>query len=593
MATINIKEFDEIKQDFIDAIKQKVQENNSSLNITDYNAGSVINTIVEAFSDVLEQAYFDMFQITKESLENIYNGFNFYKIPGKKSTCTVYIYFNTTDLASARNSIFLKIPKGTTITTEDGNIEFEIIDEYQTSTLQLATGGSEFPGQVYYTASAVSLKVGSSNNIGQNTLTKISSSITNLNGYSFSVRNTSASGGVEEESEEEMKSRFQKYLVSLRRGTLEALGFALETNANFTGFLYSINQYSPLYIISQLEDNLDQSDFLLDSNVYDFDLTKSNKFDPEYILFDQSAVSAQNNYFAIYLGSQDKFRNLLFATSAVTASAFKIHKIQYYDSILGLWNDLDPDLLNIDLDPGPYYFANDQYIYWDFADITRWGKYKILSYEAYFIRIIFQVVIDPITTTASVQVFKSMTYPFPGYVDLYCLKNYRDNINLNDKIVVEEAVENYKAAGVVTTVQSANVIQLYPTIVIFSKNLSLSFIPNAVLDDVRNDVISFSNSIKINQNFDRNAFYSYIYDKYNQYGNIFIYYRYDNVLDESPSSAIYKEQLRDQIVDTAISDKVDLGISDVFVVKNLSLLSTTSAGIESSDLDADYDSIAY
>jgi hypothetical protein len=590
MSTISIKEFDEIKQDFIDAIKAKVHENDPSLDITDYNVGGVLNTIVEAFSDVLEQAYFDMFQIAKESLENIYNGFNFYKIPGKKATCTVYIYFDTTDLASAQNSIFLTIPKGTVVTTEDGTIEFEIVDDYQSSALQLAGGGSEFPGQVFYTASAVSVTIGSSNNIGQNTLTKISTAITNLRSYSFSVRNASCSGGAEEETEEEMKSRFQQYLVSLRRGTTEALGFALETNANFTGFLYSINQYTPLFIVSQVADNVDQADFSLDSGVYDFDLTNLNKFDPQYTLFDQAVATAQDDYFALYLGSSNRFRNLLFATSTVSAASFEIHKVQYYDSVLGLWNDVDTDLLNITLDAA---FIDDEYIYWDFADITRWGKYKVLGYEAYFIRLIIKVVIDPTAVTAAVQVFKSMTYPFPGYIDLYCLKNYRENINLDDKVVIEEAIETYKAAGVVTTVQNANVIQLYPTIIIFSSDLALAFIPDTVVSDIRADIITFANDVKIGQSFDRNAFYSYIYDKYNQYGNIFIFYEYDNALTEDLSVGIYKEQLRDQIFDMAISDKADLGLSDIFVVQALSVLSTTSTGVDVDDLDAIYASIAY
>lgn len=590
MATISIKEFNEIKQDFIDAIKARVQENNSSLDITDYNVGSVINTIVEAVADVLEQTYFDMFQITKESLENIYNGFNFYKIPGKKAICTVYIYLNTTDLATAQNSIFFSVPKGTIITTEDGSIEFEILDEYQSSVLQLAAGGSEFPGQVYYTATARSVDVGSDNNIGENSLTKISSSITNLNSYSLTVRNESASGGVEEESEEDMKSRFQKYLVSLRRGTTESLGYALETNANFTGFLYSISQYSPLYVVSQFEDNLNQSDFSLYSGVYNVDLTNSNKFDPTYFLCDQSSVNNQNAYLALYLGSKDRFRNLLFATSAVTASAFEIHKVQYYNSDLDLWIDIDESLLNITLDDP---FVDDQYIYWDFADITKWAKFKIFNYEGYFIRLVIKCTVDPSSSEAVIQVFKSMTYPFPGYVDLYCLKNYRDNINSDDQVIVSESVENFKAAGVITTIQNANVIQLYPTIIIYSSDLALSFIPNSVIDDIRLDVLTYANDVKISQEFDRNAFYSYIYDRYNQYGNIFIYYHYDNSLKEIPTYSIYKEQLRDQVFDMSISDKADLGISDIFVVNNLSFLSVTSTGIEYSDLDIDYYSIAY
>lgn len=591
MATIQIKEFDQIKQDYIDAIKAKVQEN-STINITDYNVGGVINTVVEAFSDIMERFYFDLFQITKESMENIYNGFNFYKIPGKKSSCTVYIYLDTTDLIGAQNTIFFNIPKGTTVTTDDGTKVFEIIDEYQSSNLAVAGGGSEFPGKVFYTANALCTVVGPNGNVLQNTLTKIASAITNVNSYSFTVRNTSASGGVDEESDENMKGRFQQYLVSLRRGTAEALGFALQTNANFTGFLYSISQYTPLFIVKQTQQNVNQSDFSLNSNVYDVDLTEFNKFDAQYTLCSE-ADAGQNDYFALYFGAPDRFKNVLMASQAVTAGGFIIHKVQYFDQVLGVWNNIDTNLLSVTLD---HTIVDDQYVYWDFADITRWGKISVLNYNGYFIRFIIEQTVDPLTTSASVQVFKTMTYPFPGYVDLYCLKNYRNNINTNDKIVVQEAIENFKAAGVVTTVQNADVIQLYPVVIVYTSNLALSFVPSTIVADIRNDMIAFANTLNIWQDFDRNAFYSYIYDKYNQYGSIFIFYKYDDVLNENPQNSIYKEQFRNIVFEASVGEKVDLGISDVFVTTNLNTLIMTTSDLTLTDydiLDLYYFDIAY
>lgn len=592
MATISIKEFDQIKQDFIDAIKTQINQNNPSLIITDYNIGGVLNTVVEAFSDIMESFYFDLFQVTKESLENIYNGFNFYKIPGKKSNCIVYIFLDSTDLIGAQNSTFFVIPKGTTITTDDGTIIFELIDEYQSSNLQIALAGTEFPGKVYYTVNALCTVVGPDGNVLQNTLTKITSPVTNTNSYSLIVRNTSASGGVDEESDEDMKARFQQYLVSLRRGTAESLGFALATNANYTGFLYSISKYTPLFIVRQQESNLNQSDFSLNSNVYDVDLTELNKFDLQYTLFDQ-ADALQNAYLAIYFGDPERFKNVLLATEAVSASKFKIHRVQYYDQVLGLWHDIDSNLLSISLDS---FVVDDQYVYWDFADITRWGKINILNYSGYFIRFIVQQLADPLSETAFVQVFKTMTYPFPGYVDLYCLKNYRENINASDKIVISEAIENYKAAGVVTTVQNADVIQMYPVVIVYTSNLALSFVPSTIVSDIRNDIVSFANTMNIGQDFDRNAFYSYIYDKYNQYGNIFIFYRYDDVLNENPQNSIYKEQFRDSVFEASVSEKVDLGLSDVFVITNLNALIMTTSDLTLTDYDSYdywYHNIAY
>ena len=132
-------------------------------------------------------------------------------------------------------------------------------------------------------------------------------------------------------------------------------------------------------------------------------------------------------------------------------------------------------------------------------------------------------------TQKPIEAVKSMTYPFPGYVDLYCLKDYRNKIDDQDKVIISEAVENYKAAGVITTVISASVVQMYPTIIVFSPKSFLSQIPATLPDDIRASALEYANTVGIGVDFDRNSFYSYMYDRYSQYGALFIYYNYDNL----------------------------------------------------------------
>jgi hypothetical protein len=591
---IKIKEFNEIKSDFIEAIKSNVIENSSGYyNVTDYNVGGVLNTIVEAFSAVLEQFYFNLFQVTKESLENIYNGFNFYKMPGKKATTTVSIYFNSTDLAAVRNSVI--IPRGTIITSEDGLIEFEIVDDFQSSNIYIAPIGNEFVGKVCYSAMANSINVGFDKNISNNKLTKFATSITNINNYEYNIRNSAATGGADEETEEEMKLRFHKYLVSLRRGTLEALQYVLQTNENFTGFKYSINKYEPIFILKQKRQNVNQTDFTSNTNNYDVDYTDINKFDMYYDLC-TSDDAPENEYFALYFGSYNKFKNLLFITQSVTSNMFKIKALQYYDSVLGLWNDIDPNLTNI-VTPD-HYFTNGQYIYWDFADITRWGKTNIQNYNAYFIRLIIQQLDNPSTEpSASIVLFKAMTYPFPGYIDVFCLKNYSEKVTESDKKVIHESLENYKAAGVVTTIENADVIKINPTIVLYTSQELINYIPDSIVDDIKSVAFEYSNNLNINDNFDRNKFYSYIHDRFSQFGSIFIYYKYDNVIRENSKISIYKEQLRDILIESTIREKISFEFVDVFITTNLNNLITVDSSTFYSDyevLDVDaFHAVAY
>lgn len=576
--TVQIKNADTIKADFISFLRSAVEENGGP-SVTDYNIGSVLDVLVEAFSDVLENYYYDLFQITRDSLENIYNGFNFFKQPGKKALVDITIYV---DAAPASLTVdAFSIPRGTKVSTDDGTILFEIVDDYNPSSM-FVSGSGEFFGKTEYSVQAICTESGIIGNVSANAITKFASTITNVNNYSYWIRNSSGSGGTDAESEEDMKTRFQKYLLSLRRGTKESLEYALATNAAFTGLMYSISGFRFLTLVKQYSTSVGTTN-------YDQDLTLWNKFYPSYSLFTDSD-SFSTEPFYLYVGAEDKFSNLLISTQLLPAGSYLIvgtgtsvpnrttssgavvaGGIEYYDVVTQSWTQADvltPDLTT------DYPIVDDQYIAWQ-IDPTRWGKVQIRDYTNYFVRINMKASGSGVS---NLDVYKVMTYPFPGYIDIYCLKNYRDPVTSSDKILIAESIDNFKAAGVITTIADASVVQIHPTIIIHTSDLTNSLVPSDIEASIRADVIAFSNTKNISADFIRNELYAYLYQRYSQYGNLYIYYRYDPSIYEDLANSIFKEGFRDSVLDASVNEKIDLLLSDVYIVRNLNTIVNTLVG---------------
>jgi len=584
-----LKDLETIRDEFYAKLKAYAIENSQNPYITDFNIGSTVSILTEAFSDVLEDFYYQLYQITKDSIENIYNGFNFYRIPGKKAFTTVRIYLpSVTSVSDVSNPTFFNIPKGTVVSTDDGTIEFESIVDYSIGRLLLQAGG-EFAGKVYYEFSAVCKSTGSIGNIGTNSLTKIVSSIVNNNSLSTVVRNDPAAGGFDEESEASMKKRFQKYLVSLRRGTREAIEFALQTNVNFSGFLYNISEYKSLYMLKQgyADYNMGTS-----TNVF-LDLYYDNKFMSSYLLMESTDSQLQNGAldFALYFGSDERFYNLLSVTETlpVLPGDFKVGVVSYWDGTTWV-------AVTGQSPVSATSFSLDQYIEWNLADPTLWQQRTIQKYTGYFVRITFgsNVGISPVT---SISAIKTMTYPFPGYVDIYSLKNFKYGLTDLDKEIVAEALENYKAAGVITSINSASIINLYPTIVIYTLPGGQPPL-STIVEDIRNDIRTYSESLNVATDFNRNDLYALIYRKYSNYGSIFIYYNYDNAIYETGS--IYKEFYKNVVLfDASKNEKVDFPFVDVYSLNSLNFLDNTNIVTQSPDAvsgvdyDAVYGSLSY
>ncbi len=568
--TIQIKNADTIKSDFINFLRSSIEENDGP-NVTDYNIGSVLNVLVEAFADVLENYYFDLFQVTKDSLENIYNGFNFFKIPGKKALVTLTVYVDAS-LAALADANFFSIARGTKVQTEDGSVQFEIVDDYSPSSITISSSG-EFSGKAQYVVQAMCVDTGIIGNVVENAITKFASDIVNVNSFSYWIRNASASGGADEEDESTMKLRFQKYLVSLRRGTQESLEYALSSNAAFTGLLYSINGFKALNIVRQHSESVD-------TNNYEDDLTIWNKFYPSYSLLNDASTVDATTTMHLYIGAEDKFSNLLFNTQTVPAGAWQITSIEYFNSISQDWENVTiSNAITL-----PSVIVADQYLAWT-LDTTKWGKFQILDYNNYFIRIGIQ---KTALSVSDLEVYKVMAYPFPGYIDIYCLKNYRDAVTTADKVLITESIENFKAAGVITTVADATVVQIHPLIIINTNTLTQSIVPSDIISSIRADIVAFANTKTVGADFIRNELYAYLYQRYNQYGNLYVYYKYDPSIYEDLANDIFKEGFRDNTLDAAVSEKIDLLLSDIYVVSNLNTLVNTFTGYAYLDNGTNY-----
>jgi len=337
--------------------------------------------------------------------------------------------------------------------------------------------------------------------------------------------------------------------------------------------LYSINEYRPLSILKQIESSVGTQN-------YDTDLTLPNKFYPFYSVFlDTDATGT--SYYYLYVGSEDKFNNLLFSTqsvpSGVDADSYLMVSLEYYDSTTDDWETAQ--VLNIDLS-SPVGVVEEQYLTWQITDTTKWGKFQIKDYNNYFVRIKMQKSSDG---RPNLDVFKIMTYPFPGYIDIYCLKNYRDRATSDDKTLIAESIDNFKAAGVITTVADATVVQLHPTIVINTTNLTSSLIPSDLEESIRNDVIAYANTKNVGIDFSRNELYSYLYSRYSQYGNLFIFYKYDPSIAEDPVNDVYKEGFTDNILEAGSNEKIDLLLSDIYIIRNMNAIQNTMTGYQYAD----------
>lgn len=187
--------------------------------LSDFNVGSALRTLLEAFSLQIEEFYFDLQQNVEYAIENaIYSAFGFDKTPASNATGHVKIKFRE---ALPATIIF---NKGTTVTTDpasDAMVYFEVTEDTKADA-----------GSLSVLLPVMCTVPGEIGNVPEGAIVTIIPS----NVYVDSVTNETAfNTGKDEETSEERKLRFKEYIWSLHKGTAEAITYGIKSVSGVAG----------------------------------------------------------------------------------------------------------------------------------------------------------------------------------------------------------------------------------------------------------------------------------------------------------------------------------------------------------------------
>lgn len=198
MEGLRLKSLREIMQGMTSWISARTTE------ITDFNPGSVVRTLLEALSLQLEEVYYSMWKNFLWAVENaVFEAFGFTKKLEVKATTDMTIEF--------RNVLEFNytIPKGTKFVKSSGDIYY-----LSTSNVIVLAGAIQATVPVECSKGGV---------IGNCDSRAITSMITQNNLVLQVYNEEAVINGVEAESKAERKERFTQYLQSLSKGTEDAI----------------------------------------------------------------------------------------------------------------------------------------------------------------------------------------------------------------------------------------------------------------------------------------------------------------------------------------------------------------------------------
>ena len=176
--------------------------------VIDFSIGSTIRAIFEAIAMEIEELYvYVEEELRKTLLNSAYSLFGFAKNEAVPARVDLQFTINP-------NHQGFTIPAGFQVSTEDGlvfttTINYEVPPNATTAIVPAICTVSGFIG-----------------NVPANTITKLVSSLPWLLGVS---NPNAATGGVDEESETKRRERFNKYILSLGRGTKDAILYRLSS----------------------------------------------------------------------------------------------------------------------------------------------------------------------------------------------------------------------------------------------------------------------------------------------------------------------------------------------------------------------------
>lgn len=200
---------EEIKQDLINRVASY------SNKLTDFSTGSVIDTILSAISNEIEEAYYFkedaynkslLITAEEEDLDNIAAGFGITR-SGAEAAVGIIEFSRTTPYAYD-----VTIPAGTIVTTDpygDSVYRFETDEEIVLPV-----------GEISVTGGITALEAGTSSNVAADTITFIESTVAYIDGCN---NDNDMTGGLEEETDTAFRQRIVDTLTANPRCTKQAI----------------------------------------------------------------------------------------------------------------------------------------------------------------------------------------------------------------------------------------------------------------------------------------------------------------------------------------------------------------------------------
>lgn len=173
--------------------------------VTDFNKGSVVRSLLGAFAAEMDELYQEMFIGLKEAIPvSIYQTFSFNPLPAVAASGNI-----TVNITSQSSSVL--IPAGSVFTFVNGSVSF-----VSQADVTIAAGNTS--GSVY----AVANLAGVVGNVPINTSFVMTPAVSSFVSASNPV---AFNNGADQESADAQQQRFQAFITALQRGTLSAIQY--------------------------------------------------------------------------------------------------------------------------------------------------------------------------------------------------------------------------------------------------------------------------------------------------------------------------------------------------------------------------------
>ena len=201
------KTFLEITADMVEACRA------SSDQLTDFNVGSVVRTLLESQAVGLEDFYIAVNQAIQEAIPaSLYAAFDFQRLPAAVSRGKIRVTI------TAQGADFI-LPAGSALSTAGGEVNF-VTDE------ELTISAGQTVGEV----PAVCTTAGVVGNVPGNTITILVGSNLSVQSVTNPMAFVAGSDG---ESDQAMKARFVAYIASIARATPASLEYAARSQKRY------------------------------------------------------------------------------------------------------------------------------------------------------------------------------------------------------------------------------------------------------------------------------------------------------------------------------------------------------------------------